>query len=375
MAGVVAGRDVADAPVDGARFAVRDGLPEDWDAQAGDGPATLSSRWVGLAAPRLPGGLRTFGLYDGERLSVGFVGGVQEAPTGHPRFDPHMIFSGGSARDDVALAAGGPHPWAGVDPGEVFPCCLIMFPNYETAPAGRDARDPEAARRFADGLTRWARDNGIRSVAYLYLRGDHPEFGAALTAAGYTLIPMVERCDMRVGWTDFEGYLRTLSRNKRTAVRRELREIQARGITVTERAVTDDEPELIRLRCNLVAKYGGDPDPGREAHSLRYLRDHFGAGDLIVVEARKDGRMLAFSLFIRDGDSLTVLMNGTDYDDPDASFIYFATMFYRPAEIAPALGVRAIGYGIGTIAAKQSRGCVTDTLYAAVQATDRWETS
>ncbi|MEO3808172.1 GNAT family N-acetyltransferase [Sphaerisporangium sp. B11E5] len=359
------------APTSG--FVVQEGLPDDWDRQVTPTPATLSARWIGLAAPRLPGGLRTFALYEQGTLSVAFTGGIQDQPTGHPRFDPHMIFTGASAGDDIAPA--GPHPWKDADPAALFPCCLIMFPNYETAPAGRDARDPEAARRFITALDIWAEDNGIRTVAYLYLRSDHPEFAAALAETGHTLIPMVDRCDMRVTWTGFEGYLRTLSRNKRTAVRRELREIGRRGITVTERPFGDDEPELIALRCKLVAKYGGTPDPGREATSLRYLRDHFGAGDLIVVEARKAGRMLAFSLFIRDGDSLTVLMNGTDYDDPDASFIYFATMFYRPAEIAPALGVRAIGYGIGTIAAKQSRGCATDTLYAAVRAKQRWETS
>lgn len=354
-------------------FVVRDGLPDDWDTQAGGGPATLSARWIGLAAPRLPGGLRTFALYDEDRLSVAFTGGVQDAPNGHPRFDPHMIFTGASATEGVAEY--GPHPWRDADPADLFPCLLIMFPNYETAPAGRDARDPQAARRFIGALNTWAEDNGIRTVAYLYLRSDHPEFAGALAETGHTLVPMIDRCDMPVTWTGFDGYLRTLSRNKRTAVRRELREIAERGITITERPFGDEESELIGLRCKLVAKYGGTPDPEREATSLRYLRDHFGGGDLLVVEARKDGRMLAFSLFIRDGDSLTVLMNGTDHDHPDASFIYFATMFYRPAELAPALGVRAIGYGIGTVAAKRSRGCTTDTLYAAVRTNQRWETS
>lgn len=356
----------ARAATTGPRFRVSHGLPDDWAGQAGDVPATLSRRWIGLAEGRIPGGLRTFGLYDGGTLSVGLCGGVQEEPTGHPRFDPYMILSGASAGEETAIAVDGPHPWKGVDPARVFPCCLVMFPNYETVPAGRDARDRLAAGEFVAELTRWTRDNGIRSIVYLYLRSDRPEFLDALESYGACLVPMAERCDMRVTWTDFDGYLATLSRNRRTAARRETREIRERGIEIRERGVAAEEPDLVRLRCNLVAKYGGTPDQEREAGSLRYLRDHFG-DDLLVVEARKDGRLIAFSLFICDGDAWTVLMNGADYDDPDASFVYFATMFYRPAELAPAAGVRTIGYGIGTIAAKRSRGCATTTLYAAVQ--------
>jgi hypothetical protein len=354
--------------VDEMTFRAQAGLPEDWDVQTAGVPASLTSRWTRLAEGRIAGGLRTFGLYEGDRLSVAFCGGVLDAPGDHPRFDPHMVLSGAAAGMDIALAPDGPHPWKDADPSRFFPCCLVMFPNYETAPAGPGARDPIAAGAFVAELSRWCAEQGIRSIAYLYLRSDYTEYCDVLRANGYELIPMIDRCDMRVTWSDFDGYLGTLTRNRRTSVRRERREIRSRGIVVTERRIADDESEIVRLRCKLLEKYGNTPDPEREAYSLRYLRDHFGAGDLLVIEARRGERLLGFSLFICDGDFWTVLMNGTDYDDPDASFTYFETMFYRPAELAPAAGVHTIGYGIGTIAAKRSRGCTTRTLYAAVRA-------
>lgn len=349
------------------RFSVGEGLPADWDDQIRDAPATLRTRWVDLAHQRIAGGLRTFGLYDADgALSVGFCGGVPAEPGEHPRFDPYLVLSGVSATSDPPLAPGGPHPWKDADPAALFPCCLVMFPNYETMPVGRAARDRGAADRFIEELTRWTRGNGVRSVVHLYLRSDYTEYLEALRSHGFILVPMVERCDMPVRWTEFEGYLATLSRNRRTSVRRERREIKERGIVITERGLTDDEPELLRLRCNLIAKYGGSPDPEREAFSLRYLHDHFGS-DFLVIEARKEDRLLGFSTFIADESEWTVLMTGTDYEDPDASFTYFETMFYRPAELAPSIGIRNIGYGIGTIDAKRSRGCVTNTLYAAVR--------
>ncbi|OEJ24557.1 hypothetical protein AR457_08460 [Streptomyces agglomeratus] len=344
-------------------FDVRPGVAEDWDRHLGSAPATLSRRWITLAEGRIPGGARTLALSGENGLSVALVGGPVEAPTGHVRFDPFRVLSGGSV--DEGVVENGPHPWQGLDPEDVFPCCLLMFPNYETAPVGPDAHDPVAVRAYVDALVTWCRDNGMRSIAGLFLRPDYPEFLAALGDAGFAVVPMVERCDMDVTWQDFDGYLAGLPRKRRFAVRRELRDIAARGVVISERTVREEEPELVRLRAQIVTKYGGVPDAEREAGSLRHLREHFGAENVVVVEARQDGHLLSFSILIRDGAQWTVLMSATDYERPDASFTYFATMFYRPAELAPQQGITSMAYGLGTLQAKKLRGCTVNSLSAA----------
>ncbi|MBM9618452.1 peptidogalycan biosysnthesis protein [Streptomyces zhihengii] len=357
-------------PAPPGAFTVRPGVPDDWDALLGAGsPATLSRRWITLAEGRIPGGARTLALNGGHGPSVALVGGPVAEPTGHVRFDPFRVLSGGSAADGVAEL--GPHPWRGRAPEDVFPCCLLMFPNYETAPAGPGAHDPVACGRWVDGLVDWARDNGMRSVAGLFLRPDFPVFTDALRERGFDIVPMVDRCDMDVTWQDFDGYLATLPRKRRFAVRRELRDIALAGVVVGERPVGEEEPELVRLRHQIVTKYGGVPDAEREAGSLRHLREHFGPENVTVVEARRDGALLSFSILVRDGAQWTVLMSGTDYDRPDASFTYFATMFYRPAELAPRLGITSMAYGLGTLQAKKLRGCTVNTLSAAALLLDR----
>ncbi len=350
-------------PLPGA-FSVRTGVADDWDAHLGSGaPATLSRRWITLAEGRIPGGARTLELSGDAGPSVSLVGGPVDAPTGHVRFDPFRVLSGGSAGEGVA--EDGPHPWKGLSADEVFPCCLLMFPNYETAPAGPDARDPAALLAYVDGLVAWCRENGMRSVAGLFLRPDFPEFLDALRLRGFDVVPMVDRCDMDVTWQDFDGYVAGLPRKRRFAVRRELRDIALRGVEISERGVREEEPELVRLRAQIVTKYGGAPDAEREAGSLRHLREHFGPENVTVVEARQNGALLSFSILVRDGAQWTVLMSGTDYDRPDASFTYFATMFYRPAELAPQLGITSMAYGLGTLQAKKLRGCTVNTLSAA----------
>lgn len=342
---------------------MRSGIADDWDAGLGHAPATLRRRWITLAEGRIPGGAHTFSLGGDEGRSIALVGGVVDAPTGHVRFDPFRVLSGGSV--DEGVVANGPHPWQDRVSDEVFPSCLLMFPNYETAPVGPGARDPEALREYVTALIGWCRRHGVRSISALFLRPDYPEFLDALRQARFDVVPMVDRCDLAVTWHDFDGYVAGLPRKRRFVVRRELRDIAARGVIISERTLRDDEPELVRLRHQIVTKYGGTPDPDREAGSLRHLREHFGAQNVLVVEARQDGDLLCFSILIRDGDHWTVLMSGTDYERPDSSFTYFATMFYRPAELAPRHGIRTLAYGLGTVQAKRLRGCTVSSLSAA----------
>ncbi|MFF0478803.1 GNAT family N-acetyltransferase [Streptomyces sp. NPDC004284] len=342
---------------------VRTEIPERWDDWAGRAPVTLRRRWISLAEGRIPGGVRTFALPGPQGDQVALVGGVMQAPTGHVRFDPQRVLSGGSAADGVA--ADGPHPWKRYTADDLFPTCLLMGPNYESAPVGPAARDPRLLRQYLDTLLHWCRDQKIRSVSALFLRPDHPELLDVLRDAGFDIVPMVDRSDMDVTWNDLDGYIAGLRRNQRFTVRRELREIAERGIEISQRPIGEEEPELLPLRGQLMAKYGAVPDPQREAGSFRHLREHFGPDNVWIVEARKNGALLSFTMLVRDGDQWTALMSGTDYQHPDASFTYFATMFYRPAELAPQQGITTISYGLGTVQAKRLRGCTVSTLSAA----------
>lgn len=348
---------------------VRTEIPDSWDDWIGSAPVTLRRRWISLAESRIPGGARTFGLSGPDGDQVALVGGVLEAPTGHVRFDPHRVLSGGSVADGVV--ADGPHPWRGLAAEDLFPSCVLMGTNYESAPVGPGSRDPRVLRAYLAALLDWCRDQGMRSVAALFLRPDRPEFLDVLRSAGFAVVPMVDRSDMDVTWDDLDGYIAGLRRNQRFAVRRELREMAARGVEIGERPIGDEEPELLPLRAQLVAKYGGVPDDKREADSFRHLREHFGPQNVWIVEARKRGALLSFAMLVRDGDQWTVLMSGTDYRHPDASFTYFATVFYRPAELAPAQGITTIAYGLGTVQAKRLRGCTVSTLSAAGLVLDR----
>lgn len=352
---------------------VIDGIPDGWERALDGAPITASSAWIDLAAARIPGGYRTFMLADLEAVAVAFGGGVMANPTGHPRFDPYEVLSGRSAHLDIAQA--GPHPWRGREATDLYPCCLLMLPNYETAPVGTQRADKQALHSYIRSLEAWCEKEGIRSIAALFLRPEPEQLREVLSETGFEVIPMTERAELTIDWLDFDGYLAWLPKRRRAAVRAELKALAERGIDIVERPLRDDEPELVRLRGKLIEKYGGQPDAEREAQGFAALHTAFGTENLLVFEAVRAGETLGFGLFVKDDTHWTGLMTGTDYADPQSDLTYFATFFYQPAAAAPRHGIRQISYGIGSLKAKRLRGCTLRTLYAACRILGEGRTS
>lgn len=337
-------------------------LGPDWDAIAESAPHTGKSRWLRLAEARLPGSLTFRHVRDGQTI-VAVRGIVFSAPPGG-WLDPFLIASGGGTH--LGLAEGGPHPWKGEDPATLFPCLTVMYPNYDAFPVGPGAADPAALSGLLAELGDWCAAEGVRGTAFLYLTPEAMPLCEVLSARGFSLFPMTTRAEMGVTWTDFDGYLATISSKRRISVRRELRALSEAGVTVEIAELADVESELIPLRCMLMEKYLGSASADREARWFASIREEFLAEEITVFLARAHGSPIAFSLFVRDGQCWTALLTGMDYKATVSRFSHFATMYYSPAGLAPQVPVRRIFYGIGSQETKQLRGCGLIPLMAAV---------
>ena len=338
---------------------VTDGLPHDWDRLAGD-DAFTGSTWIGLGAHRLPGPLLGFRTATpGGLTDVAVPGSIAQGP-GDPRIDPYQVLSGRSA--DVGLLANGPHPWRDTDPGEVFPMCVLAQPHYETTLAGPGAQNTAVVRDFLLQIGRWCAGNGVRSLAIPYVPTTETALVGAARELGMLTPVLAGRCDLTVTWEDFEGYLAGLSSRRRVRIRREVRALTQRGVEVTARPLRATEPELLALRCALVTKYGGRPDPAGEARRLAAVREAFG-DDAVVFQVVLDDRVISASVFLRSGRRWVAHLTGTDHSHTAATLLYFATMFYAPVARAPKCGITEIRYGFGSWEAKRLRGCTATPVH------------
>jgi uncharacterized protein len=344
------------------------GVPGVWDQMTGGPAVPVSRRWIEVV-DRFGPGYRTFTLYAGNTPVLAMGGAVVGDPLPQPRVDPYHILSGRSAH--LGLIPDGPHPWQGISADDVMPCLLLMYPNYVLYPVGPAALDRAVTGVLVEEIRRWAAARGISSLALLYISDEGNMLSEALAVAGAPVIPLTSSCHMTVNWHDFRGYLAVLPRGRRSAVRYELRTLAERGIDLAEEKDPDlSDPELLRLRCQLVSKYSGHCDTERERRVFEKVTAGFTSSEICLTTARRAGKLLGFSLFLQESDHLVVFFTGTDYEDPDSRFTYFATMFYLPATLAVYRGVRQIDYGLGSWEAKRLRGCGLTPLYASVLSTD-----
>jgi len=340
-------------------LAVRSDLPAGWDELVPS--PSLNRRWTNLALDRLPGPPMVFELSLRGVPSVYLLGAVATVPMSRPRVDPYNILSGRAA--SLGLAPQGPWPWQNLPQRELYPTLLLMNPNWETAAVGPGSDDPDNVRLLLTRIGDWRRKEGIRSVAALYVT-NQPALLHALRAAGTSPVPLADQCVLDVTWSDFDGYVETLPARRRMEVRREVRALAGR-VTVRKLGPDEETDQIVALRCQLVGKYGGRPDPAKERRFLDRVRREFGADNVTVFAAELAGRLLSFTLLVQDGPVWTALLTGSDYTRPEARLSYFATSFYSPAAEAPRRRVTTLNFGFGSWEAKARRGCRLLPTYAA----------
>lgn len=347
-----------------ARFEVTPGLPADWPALTAGAFPPARERWIRFGLSWFHGEYRTFALRDEDGTCLAAMGGTvlaEPGPVG--RRDPWSILSGRMAY--MGLLAEDEPPWGDAAEDDVFPCLVHMYPYYATFPVGEEAGDPDGLVRYLDALVGWAGDHGVRSIAMLFLTEDAAPLLPALDRVGFSTVPLIERADLHVTWKDFDGYVDSLANKNRRHVRSEVRRTGEHGLVAGTRQLEAEEPELLELRCELIAKYDGSADPEAEGRILHLIREHVPPEDTIVFTLALDGTLVSYCLFIRDDDVWTAMLTGSRYSMPEASFGYFSTVYYQPAAAAPAAGIRTIAYGPATIDAKRRRGCTITPCYAA----------
>lgn len=339
---------------------VTTGVPDHWEQRYPDPAVFAGRRWIELGSVWYPGTLLTLEAVDAE---LAITGAVVETPVSAARRCPWSIASG--AMSGQGFAADGPHPWAGLAAGEVSPVLFLMFPYYLGDVVGADARCPEALDAFLADCEEWARAQGCRSVAFMY-GTDVPEQSAALARAGYARIPVTQRGELRITWSDWEGYLAGFPSRRRLRLRKDREAIEAAGVLLAEEPFPDDTTQLVELRCNLLRKYGAFNSVAEEQAMVDRVAALRPRDSLTMMTARHSGRLVSYTAFVQDGVQWTPILAGSDYSE-QSSHCYFGTTFYLPASLAAGHGVEVVDYGAGSVATKQSRGCAVSDLVAHVR--------
>ncbi len=183
--------------------------------------------------------------------------------------------------------------------------------------------------------------------------------GRVLTDRGYLSFPSTWLTVLDVDWPDFDGYLGTLSGDRRRRILRERREVSEAGFEVEVVPLRPaDVIELELLKGNVDAKYHGERARQAPSPTSPLALSAAGpVGDPVISRARLAGRTVGFALAYQHGAELHIDQVGFDHDVVAGLPVHFEVMYYRFVEHAARRGLRRIYFGPTAYQAKLRRGC------------------
>lgn len=343
-----------------------------WAALDAEPPLFASAPWLEAMANRIEGDHLWFAHQPGTGQGVGFFGTVIGDPSMSESKNPwRLLFEPCAVRSlsDTAVAEQAAARWAGQGRERWFPSLVLLYPGLECFAIGPGRRSPDALDGAVAGVVDYARDAGLRSVAFLYVQPEDAALPAALRRAGFVDFPLTLRANLSPPGDSFADYLTAMGGRYRRKVAYIRRKLAQQGVAVTRirlsQASDTDLEGLVVLRSRHREKYGRRPDAQGERAQLRTLRSRFGARVMIYV-ATAGATLIGFTLFLDTGVVRHAWMNGTDYSDPRSRYTYFEAGFHAPIEDSYLQGPREISFGYGAEQTKLRRGCRLDEVSAFV---------
>ncbi|MFG1942877.1 GNAT family N-acetyltransferase [Nonomuraea sp. NPDC048826] len=302
-----------------------------------EGPLFSTGRWLAAMSGRVPGSPYTFEL-GGAILH----GTVVARPHPGEVFDLGHLLTADTPQlplsEATRAARAGRESWP-----ECTPHLVVMLPGYECHALGPAGDDAAAVELLVSGIVAWARERGLRAVAFLYTRGQALE--RALGGLGFTGMPMSYSCELTPGTP--------VPARRAKEARREVRRLADAGVRLRTREISRPAPGMAELKCGHSRKYGGSPDPAAVSRRLEALC----SGGALLFGAELGERLLGYGLFVPHGDTWYCVSTAMAYGVAEARHTYFATLFYEPARHAAEAGAGRLHYGHGSWRAKLSRGC------------------
>jgi hypothetical protein len=172
-------------------------------------------------------------------------------------------------------------------------------------------------------------------------------------------------CAIQVEWDSFERYLTHLSHSRRHSALRERSRFQVSGLEIELSDLRSCLAELPGLAAKLQAKYGHASTEAEIGAQLEAQARHLNSESRVLL-CRRQGRLVAFSLFYRWRDCLYGRLAGFDYTATAGSDAYFNLAFYLPIQLALDENLSQIKLGMASWRAKVMRGASLDPAWTLV---------
>ena len=202
------------------------------------------------------------------------------------------------------------------------------------------ARDAASRRAAIDALRSFAAESGLSSLHVLFPTREEAE---SLGAAGMLLRRGVQFHWRNEGWTDFEAFLASLSRDKRKKIRQDRRRVADQGVSLRRlggEAITEQDWQFFHsCYCRTYAQRGRRPYLTLDFF-LRIGR--LLPANVLMVIAERNGRPIAASLCLHNRERLFGRYWGALEEVP---CLHFEACYYQPLEFCFEQGMQVFEGG------------------------------
>lgn len=209
---------------------------------------------------------------------------------------------------------------------------------------------------------RRASELDLDGVLFLYLT---TKAAATLFQIRSTLQPSLLSLDtvLPVVGDGIDDYLRALASRRAYSIRKEIRRFQDFGYEIAIEQLADCWREAGPLVSNVQQRYGHMDSPQACSESL-HSQANFLNKYARVFTARRDGQLVAFSLFYSWNDILFGRLVGFDYDKLNNVNEYFNLFYYQPLQLAFRARYKSLNLGRKSYESKLRRGAIPRALWA-----------
>lgn len=184
----------------------------------------------------------------------------------------------------------------------------------------------------------------------------------------YSFFPNILTFYLHVEWSEFDDYLTSLKPGMAKKIRREIKKCAEHGVIINEEPITQSlAEELSQLDANVFSKHS--PSINYKLDTSFFLTLQKNAKEKIILFiARKDNKVVGFSLSLQHKDMLDVYMYGSDYSSQTNTFFtYFNLVYYKPIQFAIDKKIKKIYYRYYLAKSRLDRGCKPELTYSFIK--------
>lgn len=183
----------------------------------------------------------------------------------------------------------------------------------------------------------------------------------------YLKFPTITTYYLDLHWPTFTEYLKSLKRKTQKQIKHEIKKFENTQIVQTQKNFEELSQKFSDLVANLSSKYIGTRQESRLT-SLFIMLNKYAPDKTKLFIAKKDNKIVGFSMALRHNDVLDMWIVGFDYEiQAKTDFTYFNLCYYLPIEWAINEGIKKIYFRWKAEEVKIKRGCLPEENYVFIK--------